>query len=69
MQAEIQLISPFVSARMVKFIRFSRQLAEGVWAVVDLSIDADVGEGLICRRLPSGCILHDMPNGFSMVYN
>ncbi|KAL4584492.1 hypothetical protein LXL04_009094 [Taraxacum kok-saghyz] len=39
MQAEIQLISPSVPARVMKFFRFSRQQAEGVWAVVDLSFD------------------------------
>ncbi|KAI3723126.1 hypothetical protein L2E82_34490 [Cichorium intybus] len=67
MQAEIQLISPSVSARAMKFIRYSRQQAEGVWAVVDLSVDADRREGIMCRRLPSGCILQDLSNGFSKV--
>ncbi|KAI3518904.1 hypothetical protein L1887_07793 [Cichorium endivia] len=67
MQAEIQLISPSVSARAMKFIRYTRQQAEGVWAVVDLSVDADRREGIMCRRLPSGCILHDLSNGFSKV--
>ncbi|KAK9063210.1 hypothetical protein SSX86_017080 [Deinandra increscens subsp. villosa] len=66
MQAEIQLVSPLVPARQVRFIRFCRQQAEGVWAVVDVSVDAG-REGFISRRLPSGCIVHDMPNGFSKV--
>ncbi|XP_076915064.1 homeobox-leucine zipper protein ANTHOCYANINLESS 2-like [Bidens hawaiensis] len=66
MQAEIQLVSPLVPARHMRFIRFCRQQAEGVWAVVDISID--VGrDGFMSRRLPSGCIVHDMPNGFSKV--
>ncbi|KAL7613233.1 hypothetical protein Lser_V15G09333 [Lactuca serriola] len=67
MQAEIQLITPSVSARVVKFIRFSRQQADGLWAVVDLSVDTEGREGLMCRRLPSGCIMQDLPNGFSKV--
>ena len=59
MQAEIQLISPSVPARVMKFFRFSRQQAEGVWAVVDLSFDVDDNGGM-CRRLPSGCILYQL---------
>ncbi|KAI3517653.1 hypothetical protein L1887_16868 [Cichorium endivia] len=66
MQAEIQLVSPLVPVRQVRFIRFCRQQAEGVWAVVDLSVDGG-REGFISRRLPSGCIVHDMPNGYSKV--
>lgn len=66
MQAEIQLVSPLVPARHMRFIRFCRQQAEGVWAVVDVSIDV-ARDGFMSRRLPSGCIVHDMPNGFSKV--
>lgn len=66
MQAEVQLVSPLVPVRQVRFIRFCRQHAEGVWAVVDLSVDGG-REGFISRRLPSGCIVHDMPNGYSKV--
>ncbi|KAM0047352.1 putative transcription factor & lipid binding HD-SAD family [Helianthus debilis subsp. tardiflorus] len=65
MQAEIQLVTPLVHARQVRFLRFCRQHAEGVWAVVDVSVDA--GREGATRRLPSGCIIHDMPNGFSKV--
>lgn len=63
MQAEIQLVSPLVPARQVRFIRFCRQHAEGVWDVVDVSVDANK-EGFMSRRLPSGCIVHDMPMGY-----
>ncbi|KAF5805521.1 putative transcription factor & lipid binding HD-SAD family [Helianthus annuus] len=66
MQAEIQLVSPSVPARQMRFIRYCRQHAEGVWAVVDVSVDAG-REGSTSRRLPSGCIVHDMPNGCSKV--
>ncbi|XP_076918134.1 homeobox-leucine zipper protein HDG1-like [Bidens hawaiensis] len=66
MQGEIQLVSPLVPPRQVRFLRFCRQHAEGIWAVVDVSIDAG-REGLMCRRLPSGCIVQDMPNGCSKV--
>ncbi|XP_019058514.1 PREDICTED: LOW QUALITY PROTEIN: homeobox-leucine zipper protein HDG1 [Tarenaya hassleriana] len=75
MQAELQLLSPLVPARRVSFLRFCKQQAEGVWAVVDVSIDgairdssaATVSGSPSCRRLPSGCLVQDMPNGYSKV--
>ncbi|XP_057499417.1 homeobox-leucine zipper protein ANTHOCYANINLESS 2-like isoform X2 [Actinidia eriantha] len=72
MHAELQVLSPLVPVREVNFLRFCKQHAEGVWAVVDVSIDG-IGETsgaltfLNCRRLPSGCVVQDMPNGYSKV--
>ncbi|XP_038681187.1 homeobox-leucine zipper protein ANTHOCYANINLESS 2-like isoform X1 [Tripterygium wilfordii] len=72
MQAELQVLSPLVPVREVNFLRFCKQLAEGVWAVVDVSNDS-ISETscaptfLNCRRLPSGCVVQDMPNGYSKV--
>nr|XP_009771833.1 PREDICTED: homeobox-leucine zipper protein ANTHOCYANINLESS 2-like isoform X1 [Nicotiana sylvestris] len=71
-QTEFQIISDLVPAREMKFLRFCKQQAEGVWAVVDVSVDTvqessqphEIGN---CRRLPSGCIVQDMPNGYSKV--
>ncbi|KAK6142859.1 hypothetical protein DH2020_023207 [Rehmannia glutinosa] len=40
MHAELQVLSPLVPVREVNFLRFCKQHAEGVWAVVDVSIDA-----------------------------
>uniref|UniRef100_A0A5B6ZQR0 Putative homeobox-leucine zipper protein ANTHOCYANINLESS 2 isoform X2 n=1 Tax=Davidia involucrata TaxID=16924 RepID=A0A5B6ZQR0_DAVIN len=72
MHAELQVLSPLVPVREVNFLRFCKQHAEGVWAVVDVSIDAirETSGGLTslyCRRLPSGCVVQDMPNGYSKV--
>lgn len=72
MTAELQVLSPLVPVREVSFLRFCKQHAEGVWAVVDVSVDAvrDGPGGPIyaaCRRLPSGCVVQDMPNGYSKV--
>ncbi|XP_068649700.1 homeobox-leucine zipper protein ANTHOCYANINLESS 2 [Aristolochia californica] len=72
MHAELQVLSPLVPIREVNFLRFCKQHAEGVWAVVDVSIDG-VRENpggfpyMYCRRLPSGCVVQDMPNGYSKV--
>ena len=72
MHAEFQVISPLVPVRQVRFLRFCKQHADGVWAVVDVSIDRNVESSnalpfSACRRLPSGCIIQEMPNGCSKV--
>ncbi|CAI9092181.1 OLC1v1027363C1 [Oldenlandia corymbosa var. corymbosa] len=72
MQAEFQILTPLVAVRPVKFLRFCKQHTEGYWAVVDVSVDSirDGSTGQIytdCRRLPSGCIVQDLPNGYSKV--
>ncbi|XP_023552380.1 homeobox-leucine zipper protein ANTHOCYANINLESS 2-like isoform X1 [Cucurbita pepo subsp. pepo] len=69
MHAELRVLSPLVPVRTLKFLRFCRQHADGLWAVVDVSIGegSDSNTFLGCRRLPSGCVVEDMPNGFSKV--
>ncbi|KAJ8573277.1 hypothetical protein K7X08_009788 [Anisodus acutangulus] len=72
MHAELQVLSPLVPIREVNFLRFCKQHAEGVWAVVDVSIDTireTSGAPTFpnCIRLPSGCVVQDMPNGYSKV--
>ncbi|CAI0470621.1 unnamed protein product [Linum tenue] len=73
MHAELQVLSPLVPVREVNFLRFCKQHAEGVWAVVDVSVDTIRETSgapptfLSCRRLPSGCVVQDMPNGYSKV--
>ncbi|KAL3647363.1 hypothetical protein CASFOL_008331 [Castilleja foliolosa] len=58
--------------RQMKFVRFCKQHREDVWAVVDVSVDALLqgirgNASVSCRRLPSGFIVKDMPNGYSKV--
>ncbi|KAL7146370.1 hypothetical protein ABFS83_06G036200 [Erythranthe nasuta] len=67
MQAEFQILSPLVPPRQVKFVRFCKQHKEDTWAVVDVSVDTLFQLPVNCRRLPSGCIVQDMPNGCSKV--
>ncbi|KAH0855777.1 hypothetical protein HID58_084038 [Brassica napus] len=71
MNAELQVLSPLVRVRNVNFLRFCKQHAEGVWAVVDVSIDTvrenSGGSTVVIRRLPSGCVVQDMSNGYSKV--
>ncbi|KAM0846476.1 hypothetical protein ACQ4PT_055635 [Festuca glaucescens] len=74
MRAELQVLSPLVPIREVTFLRFCKQHAEGLWAVVDVSVDgvlrqdAAAAAGYMgCRLLPSGCVVEDMRNGYSKV--
>ncbi|XP_042463839.1 homeobox-leucine zipper protein ROC5-like isoform X1 [Zingiber officinale] len=67
MHAELQVLSPLVPVREVQFLRFCKQLTDGAWAIVDVSVDATKGDQLKCRRLPSGCVVQDTPNGYSKV--
>lgn len=72
MHAELQVLSPLVPVREVNFLRFCKQHAEGVWAIVDVSVeslrDASGAPTYVkCRRLPSGCLVEDLPNGYSKV--
>eukprot|EP00250_Pteridium_aquilinum_P014469 c22012_g1_i1 orf=96-2435(+) len=71
MYAELQVMSPLVQTREVYFVRYCKQAAEKVWAVVDVSVDSlrdnPPPSLLRCRRRPSGCLIQDMPNGYSQV--
>ncbi|TVU27987.1 hypothetical protein EJB05_19493 [Eragrostis curvula] len=77
MKAELQVLSPLVPIREITFLRFCKQLGEGAWAVVDVSIDGLVRDqnsattstagNVKCRRLPSGCVMQDTPNGYCKV--
>ncbi|KAL1213944.1 Homeobox-leucine zipper protein HDG5 [Cardamine amara subsp. amara] len=76
MYAEFQVLSPLVPTREAYFLRYVEQNAEtGNWAIVDFPIDSfhDQIQPLNAnipheyKRKPSGCIIQDMPNGYSQV--
>ncbi|XP_075640770.1 homeobox-leucine zipper protein HDG5-like [Castanea sativa] len=72
MYAELQVLSPLVPTREVHFLRYCQQNAEeGTWAIVDFPIDSfhDNLQPSFPRykRWPSGCLIQDMPNGYSRV--
>ncbi|KAM7506229.1 hypothetical protein LguiB_005133 [Lonicera macranthoides] len=68
MTAEFQVPSPLVPTRENYFVRYCKQHTDGTWAVVDVSLDnlrpTSVSR---CRRRPSGCIIQELPNGYSKV--
>ncbi|XP_030459605.1 homeobox-leucine zipper protein HDG2-like isoform X2 [Syzygium oleosum] len=66
--AEFQVPSPLVPTREVYFIRYCKQHNDGTWAVVDVSLDTLRSNPAVrCRRKPSGCLIQEMPNGYSKV--
>lgn len=70
MYEEQQVLSPLVPTRQLYFLRFCQQIEPGSWAIVDVSYDI-TQENLYppssCKvhKLPSGCLIQDMPNGYS----
>ncbi|TVU43450.1 hypothetical protein EJB05_09923 [Eragrostis curvula] len=71
MSAEFQMPSPLVPTRESQFVRYCKQHADGSWAVVDVSLDGLRGGGSMSpprgRRRPSGCVIRELPNGYSRV--
>ncbi|KAL5551043.1 hypothetical protein UlMin_001219 [Ulmus minor] len=72
MYAELQVLSPLVPTRESHFLRYCQQNAEeGTWVIVDFPIDSfhDTFQPSFprYRRRPSGCVIQDMPNGYSRV--
>ncbi|XP_057962912.1 homeobox-leucine zipper protein MERISTEM L1-like [Malania oleifera] len=68
MTAEFQVPSPLVPTRENYFVRYCKQHVDGTWAVVDVSLD-NLRPSPIprCRRRPSGCLIQELPNGYSKV--
>nr|CAB3482339.1 unnamed protein product [Digitaria exilis] len=60
--------SPLVPTRESYFARYCKNNPDGSWAVVDVSLDSlRPSPVLKCRRRPSGCLIQEMPNGYSKV--
>ena len=69
MTAEFQVPSPLVPTRESYYVRYCKQHADGTWAVVDVSLDnLRPSPAVRSRRRPSGCLIQEMPNGYSKVY-
>ncbi|KAK4370764.1 hypothetical protein RND71_010239 [Anisodus tanguticus] len=72
MYEEQQVLSPLVPTRQLYFLRFCQQIEPGSWAIVDVSYDItqeNMYPPSSCKvhKLPSGCLIQDMPNGYSKV--
>uniref|UniRef100_A0A0V0IUG7 Putative homeobox-leucine zipper protein MERISTEM L1-like n=1 Tax=Solanum chacoense TaxID=4108 RepID=A0A0V0IUG7_SOLCH len=68
MKAEFQVPSPLVPTRENYFVRYCKQHGDGTWAVVDVSLENLRSTSVSrCRRRPSGCVIQELPNGYSKV--
>ncbi|KAF5935903.1 hypothetical protein HYC85_027032 [Camellia sinensis] len=72
MYAEMQALSPLVPTREAHFLRYCQQnVEEGTWAIVDFPLESlqESFQPSLPRykRRPSGCVIQDMPNGYSRV--
>ncbi|XAR70663.1 hypothetical protein NMG60_11027585 [Bertholletia excelsa] len=72
MYAELQALSPLIPTREAHFLRYCQQNAEeGTWAIVDFPLESfqENFQSSFPRykRRPSGCVIQDMPNGYSRV--
>ncbi|TQD85229.1 hypothetical protein C1H46_029211 [Malus baccata] len=72
MYAELQVVSPLVPTREAYFLRYCQQNEEeGSWAIVDFPTDSfhDKLQSSFpsYKRWPSGCLIQDMPHGYSRV--
>lgn len=68
MTAEFQVPSPLVPTRENYFVRYCKQHGDGTWAVVDVSLENLRSTSVSrCRRRPSGCVIQELPNGYSKV--
>ncbi|CAL5436399.1 unnamed protein product [Camellia sinensis] len=70
MYAEMQALSPLVPTREAHFLRYCQQnVEEGTWAIVDFPLESlqESFQPSLPRykRRPSGCVIQDMPNGYS----
>ncbi|XP_061351462.1 homeobox-leucine zipper protein HDG2-like isoform X2 [Gastrolobium bilobum] len=68
MTTELQVPTPLVPTRESYFVRYCKQHTDGTWAVVDVSLDnLRPSPSVRCRRRPSGCLIQELPNGYSKV--
>jgi len=71
MYEELHIMTPVVPTRELSFLRYCKQIEQGLWAVADISMDgqrdAHYGMPSRSRRMPSGCLIADMSNGYSKV--
>ncbi|KAG0485357.1 hypothetical protein HPP92_009436 [Vanilla planifolia] len=70
MYGEFLGLSPMVPSREFCFLRYCRQMEQGLWVISDISIQLPKDKDLpFCtkRRLPSGCLIQDMLDGCSNI--
>ncbi|GAV58428.1 LOW QUALITY PROTEIN: Homeobox domain-containing protein/START domain-containing protein, partial [Cephalotus follicularis] len=69
MYGQMHILSPLVPTREFYFLRHCQRTEIGTWVIADVSYDCLKEKASPSRswRLPSGCMIQEMPNGFSKV--
>ncbi|XP_073284108.1 homeobox-leucine zipper protein HDG11-like [Primulina huaijiensis] len=72
MYEELQMLTALLPIRQLYFLRLCQEIKQGTWAVIDVSYDLPQQESQFtssCKahKLPSGCLIQEMPNGYSKV--
>ncbi|XP_030541266.1 homeobox-leucine zipper protein HDG11-like isoform X1 [Rhodamnia argentea] len=71
MYEELQVLSPLLPTREFYILRYCQQIEQGLWAIADVSFDLSRYDQFASQsrsqRLPSGCLIQDLPNGYSKV--
>ncbi|CAL9103908.1 unnamed protein product [Musa textilis] len=66
MTAELQVPTPLVPLRESLFLRHCKR-HDGLWVVVDVSMEVRLNPMARYRRRPSGCVIQELPNDYSKV--
>ncbi|KAK8658672.1 hypothetical protein V6N13_036873 [Hibiscus sabdariffa] len=68
MYERMHAVSLFVPPREFNFLRHCQEIEGGVWVLVDVSYPSFFkGASAYSWKLPSGCMIQEMPNGCSKV--
>ncbi|XP_059451983.1 homeobox-leucine zipper protein ROC8-like [Corylus avellana] len=70
MYEQMHILSPLVPPREFYFLRHCQQIELGMWVIVDVSYECPKEKSSLPSRswrLPSGCMIQDLPNGCSKV--
>ncbi|KAF1890676.1 hypothetical protein Lal_00013271 [Lupinus albus] len=69
MYADMHVLSPLVPSREFNFLRYCAQISDSVWVITDVSFDYLKEKTIPSNswRLPSGCLIKALLNGFTEV--
>ncbi|XP_074337024.1 homeobox-leucine zipper protein PROTODERMAL FACTOR 2-like [Apium graveolens] len=67
--AEYHISTPHIPKREICFARYCTQFSDGMWAVVDVSLDNILPNlrNTTCQKKPSGCMIQAMADGTSLI--
>jgi homeobox-leucine zipper protein len=65
------VLSPVAPTREFYFLRYCRQIEQGLWAIADVSVDLSREDQFTtpssAKLRPTGCLIQDISNGYSKV--